>query len=516
MNPVPFLFNYVKRNLLNPAQATRNYSFLKNAAGDVLSRAIPKNVRWDSLPGTFLNQLDDISRMVPGAAKEAARNQAKTTLLRSTFQPTSRVNLGLGGLPQAPSIGSFVVRPPGVYTPFSTALPNASPYAIDYSLRRALRPNVDLAQRLAASTLTPSVSGGSFPFDSVLNRLRGNAQYLTRQAQTTLMGLPNQAKGAFTKLQGIGPTALNPLATRTPTTKLGKLGSAFNPLNPVNAAYTAGGIALNTGIDLLPLNETEKQKLKGFAEGVIYTPGPPSAKVLGGLFMHDFYNPVGPKDELAEIEKSRKLLALAIETGRVPAPEDPDPYLVNAQGKQWAGKRYGFQSPEAFNSLFPKPQAPLNEPSSDLQPLNEATVVPPVAPAVVPPVVTPRVDSNYDLLKEYENNLQKLQGINNANLNLGGSLNANVVPQVAVPEVASQYTTNVNDIPANELYQTARQYVGIDPEYSTALDDLGLAIWAQQYGGQLRGATPELADTLSEKANLVRALLDARQQRLSI
>lgn len=502
MNPVPFLFNYVKSNLLNPRQATRNYNFLKNAAGEVLSRAIPKNVRWDSLPGTFLNQLDDISRMAPGAAKEAARNSAKTTLLRSTFQPTSRINLGLGGLPQAPSIGSSVVRPPGVYTPFSTALPNASPYAIAYDLRRAFRPSADLAQRLAASTLTPKASGGSFPFDSLLNRLQGNTRYLTRQAQTTLMGVPGQATRAFTKLQGLGPTALNPLATRTPTTKLGKLGSVLNPLNPVNAAYTAGGIALNAGLDLLPLNETGKQQLKGIAEGLIYTPGPPSVKVLGGLFMHDFYNPVGPKDELAEIEKYKELEAWAIETGMRPGPEGPDPYLVNDQGKKWAGKKHGFQSPETYNSLFPKAQT--------LSLLKDETNVSLDEPTVTPPVLLPETPKvPFDAVQTYQQQLGALRGVNNANLAVGGNLNTNVAVS---PVVVPQYTTNIGDIPANQLYEVARRFNGVD---SQAVDDLGLALWAQQYEGKLAGATPELAGGLTEKANLVRALLDAQQQRLS-
>ena len=405
-----------------------------------------------------------------------------------------------------------------MFTPFSTTLSKASPYGIDYSLRRAFNPTTGLAQRLAASTLRPNASGGSFPFDNVLNKLRGNARYLTRQAQTALMGVPGQANRAFTRLQGIGPTALNPLATRTPTTRLGKFGSSLNPLNPMNAGYAAGGILLDAGINYLPINETEKQKLKGFAQGLIYTPGGPAFKVLGGLIMHDFNNPAGPTNELANIEKYQKLYVQSIETGMLPGPEGPDPYLVNSQGQQWAGKKHGFKPPEVYNSLYPKAQTSLKDktavrPPLDRETLNETPVVQP--PVVEPAVVVPKEPVDYNLLKEYENNLRELQGINTANLNLSGGLNTDVsVSQVVVPEVASPaspYATNVGDIPANELYEAARRFNGID---SQAVNDLGLALWAQQYQGRLAGATPELAGSLTQKANLVRALLDAQQQRL--
>lgn len=39
------------------------------------------------------------------------------------------------------------------------------------------------------------------------------------------------------------PTPLNPLKTRTPTTKLGKVGKSLNPLSPANAAAAAVGTA---------------------------------------------------------------------------------------------------------------------------------------------------------------------------------------------------------------------------------------------------------------------------------
>jgi len=47
------------------------------------------------------------------------------------------------------------------------------------------------------------------------------------------------------------PVALNPFKTRVPTTRLGAVGKALNPLNPINAATmlleeVIGGVVGNT------------------------------------------------------------------------------------------------------------------------------------------------------------------------------------------------------------------------------------------------------------------------------
>ncbi len=244
-SPAAFLYNFLGR----AAQDPTNYRFLQEAAGDVLSRAIPKNVNWGGLPGQFLNTLSDISKMAPGAAKEAARTQAKTTLTRAAVSPPppSAVRIGTGGLPSAPVIGTPMVRPPVTGRAPSTPLPGGGPFSIDNALRRATGFTGSPAQ-LAAKLGIPldklkSVAPPA-PFSMPMEGLLGPSSPLGQITARTSMfaGAPQNALqtgigqigGMFRNLQGLGPTALNPLATRTPTTKLGKLGKAFNPLNPIN------------------------------------------------------------------------------------------------------------------------------------------------------------------------------------------------------------------------------------------------------------------------------------------
>ena len=64
------------------------------------------------------------------------------------------------------------------------------------------------------------------------------------------------------------PVALNPFKTRVPTTRLGALGKALNPLNPINAATmileeTIGGIVGNT------LGPEARQRVEYFGYGGI-------------------------------------------------------------------------------------------------------------------------------------------------------------------------------------------------------------------------------------------------------
>ena len=244
-SPAGFLYNFISR----AAQDPTNYRFLQEAAGNVLSRAVPKNVNWGGLPTQFLNTLSDISKMAPGAAKEAARTSAKTTLTRAAVSPPppSAVRIGAGGLPSAPVIGTPVLRPPVTTRAPSTPLPGGGPFSIDNALRRATGFTGSPAQ-LAAKLGIPldklkSVAPPS-PFSMPMEGLLGPASPLGQITAKTSMfaGAPKNALqtgvgqigGMFRNLQGLGPTALNPLATRTPTTKLGKLGKAFNPLNPLN------------------------------------------------------------------------------------------------------------------------------------------------------------------------------------------------------------------------------------------------------------------------------------------
>jgi hypothetical protein len=90
------------------------------------------------------------------------------------------------------------------------------------------------------------------------------------------------SRGILRKLQGIGPTALNPLAARTPTTLLGKTGQFFNPLSRANAGGIAAGLAVD---NLLP------ESMRDTANVGLFTPGPLPVKVLSAGLYDTFLNP---------------------------------------------------------------------------------------------------------------------------------------------------------------------------------------------------------------------------------
>ena len=145
------------------------------------------------------------------------------------------------------------------------------------------------AQRTAAS-LRPSPTYAQFPLDNPLTLLQNNARYLQRQAQTGI----NTSQGVFRNLQGFGPTALNPFATSTPTTILGKFGKFVNPLNPLNAGgYLAGGL-----LSALPSNNP----IKGNLEIATYVPGGILPKIAATTILGA--TPAGPADESRLIRES--------------------------------------------------------------------------------------------------------------------------------------------------------------------------------------------------------------------
>ena len=145
------------------------------------------------------------------------------------------------------------------------------------------------AQRTAAS-LRPSPTSAQFPLDNPLTLLQGNARYLQRQAQTGI----NTSQGVFRNLQSFGPTALNPFATSTPTTILGKFGKFVNPLNPLNAGgYLAGGLH-----STLPSNNP----IKGNLEIATYVPGGILPKIAATTILGA--TPAGPADESRLIRES--------------------------------------------------------------------------------------------------------------------------------------------------------------------------------------------------------------------
>jgi hypothetical protein len=386
-SPAGFLYNFLGRAVQDPT----NYRFLQQAAGDVLSRAVPKNVNWGGLPGQFLNTLSDISKMAPGAAKEAARTKAKTTLTRAAVSPPVRPTgqIGAGGLLRAPAVGTPPVRPPATTSAPSTALPGGGPFNIDYALRRATgftgSPE-QIAQKLGIpidklkSIVPPS------PFSMPMEGMIGPSSPLGQITAKTSMfaeapanifqrGI-GQVGGLFRNLQSRGPTALNPLATRIPTTTAGKIGKAFNPLNPVNIRDTVIGGAISRFIP-------EDDPNKGNAEIFAFTPGGLSTKIAATMLLGA--TSAGPEDEAALIRQYSR--------GNI-RPFGGDASIKNEEGKVWAGQNYGFQSPESFNSLYgtnlpttpggTPPPAPVLPPPPEVVDRRAGQQIPPATPPVAP------------------------------------------------------------------------------------------------------------------------------------
>jgi hypothetical protein len=190
------------------------------------------------------------------------------------------------------AVGSFTPRVPFGNTPFR----GDAVQRFMQEFGGVVTPGVT---RTAAS-LRPGPTAAAFPLDDALTRLGGQARYLQRQAQTGLETSIGQVGGIYKNLQGIGPTALNPLATRTPTTLLGRAGKFINPLNPTNAVgYLTGGL-IST---FLPENDPNR----GNAEIFAYTPGGLIPKIAATTIFGA--TPAGVSDE-KEAELIRQSNAL--------------------------------------------------------------------------------------------------------------------------------------------------------------------------------------------------------------
>lgn len=143
------------------------------------------------------------------------------------------------------------------------------------------------------------------------------------------------------------PTALNPLATRNPTTFLGQAGKMFNPLNPINAATAAVGLAANR---FLPEN------LRDNAEAFMYGP-------TAGIIYSVFDQPAGATGKTEEqlIRES-----LAQNPNRQSVPQRPLDTLATLGGKEvaWKGPDLGWQRTYSEGasppSLTPAPPRDLN------------------------------------------------------------------------------------------------------------------------------------------------------------
>lgn len=121
----------------------------------------------------------------------------------------------------------------------------------------------------------------SFPFDNPLTFLNAKGRYFQRQAQEGIKTGIDAAKGFFGRVQGLGPTAINPLATRTPSTQLGQVGKLVNPLNPTNFAGLIAGPVINTFVP---------ESMRNTARVGAYTPGGLPIKVLAAGLYDTFLN----------------------------------------------------------------------------------------------------------------------------------------------------------------------------------------------------------------------------------
>lgn len=202
--------------------------------------------------------------------------------------------------------------------------------------------------------------------DNPLTVLRARGRYLRRQGQNI-----------FNAVQNFGPTALNPLATRTPTTRLGKVGSLLNPLNPVNIGGYAADALIGT---VLPEN------LRGTARAALYTPGGPAAKIIGGSLYDLFLNPsnagvgLNPGTLAANDPEAYRALQ-AFKNSQAQAVQRPlgSLAILNGNEVEWRGKDLGWQRTYSEGANAPPPASDLN--SSLYGGPQAGQVMPPIPPA---------------------------------------------------------------------------------------------------------------------------------------
>ena len=279
----------------------------------------------------------------------------------------------------------------------------------------------------------PRPVSGKYPLNDPLNLLQAKGRYLQRQVQQGV-------QGGLQKLEGALPTALNPFATGTPTTLLGKIGKNFNPLNPTNALGIAGGMA----VDMLPISNKDKAAL----QYGLFSPGPVPTKLLSGIIAHDLNSPLG----LTNAQESENMgmyptrLSQAGDSSR------------KRNGKVWAGGDYGFQSPENFNKLFGAnlPTAPGAPSQTNISNQAQSRTAPP-APTLPPPSGGTAAERAY----QAERSSTAQQAKQNPSLPISYSDQA---------ELARQSLQGYN--PAS----------GPLPGAAQTAQDMGMAIWAKKYG----------------------------------
>jgi len=162
----------------------------------------------------------------------------------------------------------------------------------------------------------------AFPFNDPLTFLKGQAGYAQRQIQGGIGQGIGQVGNLYKKL----PTAINPFATRTPTTLLGKAGSLVNPFNPVNVASFAGAAVLNAAIP-----DNTKRDNEFYNLGLLtLAPGIPGKMAALGLLGTTSLG-LSEKEETRLSQRGKNYIVKGVEydyfTGR--AVKRPDNVIVN-------------------------------------------------------------------------------------------------------------------------------------------------------------------------------------------
>jgi hypothetical protein len=264
------------RQVADTVTNPQTYRALASKAENVLQRGLPGQFagpNFGNIPARFTGLISDVAGMPAGIQRSAQAgmvNRAIQEAAGAVPQLARGAQQYATGALKAPVIGDVIRTGQAVVTsPLQTAIQTGGQFARDPALRREFLKQFGGTSEKAARTLA---GGGGINFGQVGSLMRN--------------------------LQGIGPTALNPLATRTPTTLLGKTGKLFNPLNPLNAgAYLAGG-AISA---FFPENDVNR----GNAELFAYTPGGVIPKL--GVTTIFGATPAGPKDESELIRQSNAL-----------------------------------------------------------------------------------------------------------------------------------------------------------------------------------------------------------------
>lgn len=277
-------------------------SFIQQLLQQASSRFIPKAVR--SVQGFADNLVSPVLRGV-GTQAENALVRSVGAVKDAVVRPISRFSQETLASPLTGSPSSFrpglagqklVQQQTGRWTP-SIELPQNfnNPRYLDGAQRflQEFGSNITSGAQRTAASFRPGPASTQFPLNNPLNLLQGKAQYLQRQAQAGI----NTSQEVFRNLQSVGPTAINPLATRTPTTILGKFGKLVNPLNPLNA----GGYLTGALLSALP----ESSPLKANLELAAFTPGGIFPKIAATTILG--VTPAGPVDELRLIRESNAL-----------------------------------------------------------------------------------------------------------------------------------------------------------------------------------------------------------------